>query len=307
MPEHEVLVELDRALAVEVDVEELARPQRLREAVRVVEARHLLVARLRVEADDVAVVERVDEGDRVADARQEDVAARLVGLRLQRDAQVVALLLDVGGDGVDALRVAGVRRDEVLRVVVLGALAAAPHDERGGAHLGGVVDAAQHLLQAVAAHGAVVRGECAVLEDRVAEGIGGDHLADEAGLLRGLLHRVDATPALGLVGAEREDVVVVVREAPRAQVRELADGLRRVQVGAGRGAEGVVRRPADGPQAERVLDVAHGSLLVEFCCTAELLRVAGLESTRASHLDDDARSGAPRARRRGRIAPAHPP
>src|SRR5690606_5942432 len=78
VPEHEVLVELDRALAVEVDVEELARPQGLREAVRVVEARHLLVAGLRVEAHDVAVVELRHEAERVADGRQEDVAAGLV-------------------------------------------------------------------------------------------------------------------------------------------------------------------------------------------------------------------------------------
>ncbi|HNJ66289.1 MAG TPA: flagella basal body P-ring formation protein FlgA, partial [Turneriella sp.] len=36
---------------------------------------------------------------------------------------------------------------DVLRGVILGALAAAPHDERGRAQLGGQVDVAQHLAQ----------------------------------------------------------------------------------------------------------------------------------------------------------------
>ncbi len=124
--EHQVLVVLDAALAVEVDVEELVRPQRLREARRVVEAGHLLVARLGVEADDVAVLELGDEAQRVPDRREQDVAAGLVGLGLERDAQLVALLLDVRGDRVDAVGVRLVRGVEVLGRVVLGALAAAP-------------------------------------------------------------------------------------------------------------------------------------------------------------------------------------
>ena len=52
--EHEVLVELDAALAVEVEVEELAGPQRLRDAGGVVQPGHLLVADLGVHADHVA-------------------------------------------------------------------------------------------------------------------------------------------------------------------------------------------------------------------------------------------------------------
>src|SRR5690606_27892889 len=90
--EHEVLVVLDAALAVEVDVEELAVPQRLRDAGREVEARHLLVADLGVEAHELGVLELVDEGERVADRRQQDVAAGLVGLGLDREADVVALV-----------------------------------------------------------------------------------------------------------------------------------------------------------------------------------------------------------------------
>ena len=52
--EDEVLVELGAALAVEVDVEQLSVPQRLRDPVHHVEVRHLLVADLGVHADHVA-------------------------------------------------------------------------------------------------------------------------------------------------------------------------------------------------------------------------------------------------------------
>jgi hypothetical protein len=53
--EHEILVELGPELAVEVDVEELAVPQRLRDGVGEVEVGHLLVPDLRVHADHVVM------------------------------------------------------------------------------------------------------------------------------------------------------------------------------------------------------------------------------------------------------------
>ena len=89
--EDEVLVELRAVLAVEVDVEELALPQRLRDAVHEVEVGHLLVPDLRVEADHLGVLEGGDEAERVADGREQDVAAGLVGLGLEREAQARSL------------------------------------------------------------------------------------------------------------------------------------------------------------------------------------------------------------------------
>ena len=214
-------------------------------------AGHLLVAHLGVEADEVAVVEARDERERVADGRQEDVAAGLVRLRLERDPQVVALALDVGGDGVDALGVALVRGVEVLRGVVLGALAAAPHDERLRAQLGGEVDVAEDLAQAVPAHAAVVRGERAVLEDRVGEGVRGDHLHLDARVRQGLAEAVEDAVALGVVGAERDDVVVVEGHVGGAELGEPVDRLDRVEVRPGGVTELVAGGPSDGPQTER--------------------------------------------------------
>ena len=79
MAEHQVLVVLHAALTVQVDVEQLPLPQRLRDAVHEVETRHLLVPDLGVEADHVGVLERRDEPERVADRRQQDVAAGSFG------------------------------------------------------------------------------------------------------------------------------------------------------------------------------------------------------------------------------------
>ena len=90
--EDQVLVELDAALAVQVDVEQLAVPQRLRDAVREVQPGHLLVADLGVQPDHLVVLQAGDEGQRVADGRQQDVAARLVRLRLQREPDAVAVV-----------------------------------------------------------------------------------------------------------------------------------------------------------------------------------------------------------------------
>lgn len=246
----------------------LARPQGLCEAVRVVQARHLLVAGLGVEAHDVAVLELRDEREGVPDGREEDVAAGLVGLGLERDLDVVALVLDVRGREVEALGVALVRGVEVLGAVVLGALAAAPHDEGLGAERGREVDVAQDLAQRVAADAAVVGREAAVLEDGVAEEVGRDHLDGQAGLVGGLLDLAEELLAGRVVRAEGHDVVVVEREAPRAEVGEPADGVGRVEVGAAGSAELVLPGPAHGPQAEGKVDVlvdrvSHDSLLVE--------------------------------------------
>ena len=55
--EDEVLVELRPVLTVQVDVEELAVPQRLSDAVDEVHAGHLLVADLRVQSDHLMMLE----------------------------------------------------------------------------------------------------------------------------------------------------------------------------------------------------------------------------------------------------------
>ena len=116
----------------------------------------------------------------------------------------------------------------------------------------------QHLAQREAAHAAVVGGEAAVLEDRVAEQVGGDHRDDEAGVGERVLEPVDLLLALGVGGAEGEQVVVVEGEAVGAEFGELLDGVHHVQRRAGGAAERVGAVLADGPETEGELVGAGG-------------------------------------------------
>ena len=131
--ESQILVVPWPVLAVQVDMEQLAVPERLRQSVGEVQAGHLLVAHLRVEAHQIGVFQLVDERERMADRRQQDVAARLVRLGLDRDAHGVALVEDVPPEDVERLLVAIERGAHVLRRARLGAFPPAPGDERAGA------------------------------------------------------------------------------------------------------------------------------------------------------------------------------
>ena len=86
-PEPQVLVVAGAVLAVEVDVEQLAVPQCLADAVGVVQPGHLLVADLGVDADHLRVRQLGDERQRVPGGGQQDVAARLIRLGLDGEPQ----------------------------------------------------------------------------------------------------------------------------------------------------------------------------------------------------------------------------
>ena len=183
VPEHQVLVELDAALAVEVDVEQLAVPQRLGDRRARSSARPSARARPRGSTPTMSGwSSECDERQRVPDGRQQDVAARLVRLRLDREPDVVALVGDVAGEQVHRLAVAvrarpgrpwrcrtprprGRPRARRSRRPARrpGRCCAAPCAARSGAP-------------------PVVAGEAAVLEDRVGEQVGGHHRHDQPGL-----------------------------------------------------------------------------------------------------------------------------
>ena len=233
-------------------MEELAVPQRLRDALREVQPGHLLVPDLGVEADAVGLLQLVDEGERVADGRQQDVAARLVRLGLQGEADVVALLADVAAEDVQALLVPVERGGDVLAAAGLRTLAAAPQHVGLRAQLGGQVDVAQHLGDRVPADGAVVGRQAAVLEHRGAEEVGRGHLHAHAGLGQRLLEPLEGRLAGGVVGHE---VVVVEGDGGGAELGEPVHGLDRVQQRADGAAEDVDALPAHRPEAEAELVV----------------------------------------------------
>ena len=248
--EAEVLVIAADPLAVEVDVEQLARPQRLPHPVREREPGHRLVRHLGVDAHHLGAVQHGDEVQCVAHGGQEDVAAGLVGLGLDGELQRVPLLDHVVRQQVDRLAVALERVTRVLGHAHLGALAPAPEHVDLGAELGPEIDREHRLADRRPAHAAVVGGEGAVLERRMAEQVGRRHPHAEPALTQGVLERSDDPVALGGRGAVGDEVVVVQAHAPGAGVGQAVDGVHGIARWSRRLAERVAPRIAHGPQPE---------------------------------------------------------
>jgi hypothetical protein len=82
--------------------------------VRVVQASHLLVADLGVQPDQFRVLQLADERQRVPRGRQQDVAARLVRLRLDGEPDLVTAIKDVLAQHVEGFLAAVQRRAHIL-------------------------------------------------------------------------------------------------------------------------------------------------------------------------------------------------
>ena len=140
---------------------------------------------LGVQTHHVGPLELADEGQGVADRGQEDVAARLVGLRLEGDAQTEVLRSDVLAAEVDGLLVAVERGTDVLGRVGLDALPAAPHHVDLGAELGPELHRFARLPHGEAPDRRIVRREGALLEDGPPEEVGRRHRDLHPGLVEG--------------------------------------------------------------------------------------------------------------------------
>ena len=219
----------------------------------VVEPGHLLVADLGVEADQLGMLELVDERQRVPGGGQQDVPAWLVRLRLEREADAVALVENVGAEDVVRLLAPVQRGPHILGRAGLRAVTAAPAHVDPGPELGREVEVAHHLGQGEAAHVPVVRGEPALLEDRVREQVRGRRRHHQAGLVERLAERRDPVGALLVGVVEPEHVVVVEVHAVGADLGQLAHGALGRHRRADRAAEDIHALPADGPDPEREL------------------------------------------------------
>ncbi len=205
---------------------------------------------LRIETHHIRVCQRIDERQHVADRREEDVAARLVGLGLEREAQRVFLRPHVLAQIVD--RVAeplhGFLR--ILRRVRLDAFAPAPEDVRLGAELHAEVDGAHGFLQRVVAHAGVVARERSVAKDRIAEKVRGRHRDLHPRFVERPLEVADNAIAVGGARVSRHEVVVVQVDAVRPELRQLAHDARRRHRWPHGVAEGIAADVAHGPKAE---------------------------------------------------------
>src|SRR5579884_520863 len=134
-PKADVLVVTRTALVVQVNVEELARVERLRYGMHEIETGHVLVRHLWIDAHHLWMVQRVDEGEHVADGWQVDIGARLVWLRLQGEAQVVAVVNHILAQEVDGVAHALESHNRVFGRFRVDAFAPAPEDVNAGAQL----------------------------------------------------------------------------------------------------------------------------------------------------------------------------
>ena len=188
--------------------------------------------------------------ERVPDRRQEDVAARFVGLGLERELELVALRDRVLAEEVERVAEPLDRFLRVLARVRLGAFASAPEHVRLGAELDAEVHRAHGLLERVRADARVVARERAVAKHRVAEQVGRRHRHAHAGIAQRLLEVANDLVALGRGRVARHEIVVVQVDAVRAELAELADDLRRRDGRTHGIAERIAPWIADRPQAE---------------------------------------------------------
>src|ERR1043166_3514827 len=118
------------------------------------------------------MVERIDECEHMANRRQKDVTARVGGLGLEREREIVASRANVLAEKIDRIAEPLDRLLRIFRGVGLHSFSTAPEHVRLSAELRAEVDRVHGLLQRVVADPGVVARESAVAKYRIAEEIG---------------------------------------------------------------------------------------------------------------------------------------
>ena len=248
--EPKILVIPRPVLTIEVDVKQLAVPERLGEPVGEVQACHLLVTDLGVDADHLRMLELVDEGKRMSDGGKEDVAAWFVGLGLDGETHVVALLDDIPGEDVEGFLVTVESGTNILCGARLRTLTPAPENDDSRTQLGCEVEVVRHLAERKAPHLAIICGERAVAKHRMRKQIGRHHWHHQSGGIDRMPQAVDRTAFLGGCRVEREDVVIVEADPVRAELCQFCDRELGVERRADCRPENVNSLPSDGPESE---------------------------------------------------------
>jgi len=220
-----VLVIAAEVLIVQVDVEQLARIPCLRHAVHEVEPCHVLVGHLRIHAHHLRVIQRRNEAQHVACGGQVDVSPRFVGLGLQRELQIIALVDRILTHEIQRLAEALACVERALARIALDPFAAAPKYVDPRAELHAQVDRSQRLVQRIGAHLGVVGRECTVFEGGITEEIGGGHRHDQSGVDQGLLEVCNDAIALRRGGVDRHQVIVMEVDAVSARFGQQVNDL----------------------------------------------------------------------------------
>ena len=250
MAEHQVLVELDPALTVEVDVKQLVAVKRLADPVHEVQPGHLLVTSLGIDPDHVGMSEGLDEGQRMSHRGQQNVASGFVGLGFDGEADSDTLIDHVLAQQINRFSIPFERCSHVLGRVVFASFTTTPHDKGVRSEFCGQVDVAQHLAEGEPTHCTVVAGEPAVLEDRLGEQVGRHHRHDQTRRVQCRGQSVDHPAPLGIRTSESKEVVVVQCDTVCTEIREPFHGLGHIQRRPRRDAERIIALPTDRPQTE---------------------------------------------------------
>ena len=177
---------------------------------------HVFVRHFGVDADHLGMVEGGDESQHVTGGWVVDIAARFVGLGFEREFQIIFLIERIFAQEVHRFAVAFDGFDRALARIRFGAFASAPEDVDLRAEFHAQVNGVHRLLQGIGAHFWIVGGESAILEDRVAEQVGGRHRDNETGISQRLAEILFDGFGFGGGGVDRDQVVVVEVDAVRA-------------------------------------------------------------------------------------------
>ena len=249
----EILVVAARILIVEVNMEELAGIPRLRHGMREVQPGHVLVGHFGIHAHHVGAIQRADESQHGAHRGKVDVAARLVGFRLQRKAQVIPLIHRIFAQEIQRLPHPGQGVHGVLRGVGFGPFAASPENIRRGPALHAKVHGAHRLVDGVRPDRRIVGGKSPVPESRVREQVRSSHRHLQAPLVESLFEGAhDLVPFLGR-RVDGHQVVVMEIDSVGAHIGQQVNDFDGRERGADRFSERVPAHVSDGPETEREL------------------------------------------------------
>ena len=274
--EPEVLIVPAGHLVVQIDVKQLAGLPGLRHRVQHVQTGHLLVRHFRIHADHLRVRERLDESQVRARRRHVDVAARLVGLRLEGKLETEIALDRVLAQVIDRFAETLDRFVGTPARVGFGALAASPQHEDLRAKLCPEIHRGHRLLQRVRTDPAVVCGKRAIAEHRVVEQVHGRHRHHDAVPFARAGKLLHDPVALGCRRVDWDQIVVVQVDAPRPDLRKHRDGGGRRKRIPDRITEWIAAAVADRPQSKRELVLTTGRVRIRHshCVQLKPLRPA---------------------------------
>ena len=190
-----------------------------------VQAGHLFVCHLRVDAHHLRMIKRGNKSQHVTGGGIIDIAARFVGFGFQGKLQIILLIQDIITQEVYRLSVALNGFHRVFTRIRFSALTPTPENVDFRSKFHAQVDGVHRLLESIRAHPGVVGCERAVFENGITKQVGGRHRDDQTGFLEGNLEVPDNAIPFGGGGVDRDQIVVVEVDAVCSDLRQQVSEL----------------------------------------------------------------------------------